>query len=181
MAQVASALADVELAFRHFEFAIKLMCHCELDHLDRGRFDADATLRFEKENVSFPSNTFETLDSVVSAAQANVGVCFGVTAIVLDAAFEIAGIRPHPRSLAPRDELRTLVYMVRCAFAHNPAKPCWEVHNDYARCLSLSLGAKSVALNLASLHDTLFEFEHIGGLASWFEIRRKSERVINGA
>jgi hypothetical protein len=138
MNPVSLALTDVELAFRHLEFAIKLMCYCEFDHLDRSKFDSDVTILLKKENVSFPSNTFETLDSVVLADQANVGVCFGVTAIVLDAAFDVAGVQKRPKSRAPADELRTLVYMVRCAFAHNPAMPCWEARgDDYARPLKV--------------------------------------------
>ncbi len=180
MNPVSLALTDVEHAFRHLEFAIKLMCYCELDHLDRSKFDSDVTILLEKENVSFPSNTFETLDSVVLAAQANVGVCFGVTAIVLDAVFEVAGVPKRPQSFAPADELRTLVYMVRCAFAHNPAMPCWDARKYYARLLSLPLGASTMTLDLASLHGRPFEHEHIGGFANWFKIRSESERVING-
>jgi hypothetical protein len=180
--EISLALDDVTHAFQHLEFAIKLMCYCELDHLDRSKFDSDVTILLEKENVRFPPNTFQTLDSVVLASQANVGVCFGTTAIILDAAFEAADIPRRPLSHAPADELRTLVYMVRCAFAHNPAMPCWNAKKLYARSLSLPLGSSSAfSMDLAALNDKPFEYEHIGGFANWFLVRTEVERVINAA
>ena len=126
MNTVSEALADVGRAFRHLEFAIRLMCYCELDHLDREKFDADVSILLERENVGFPSGTFATTEATIPAAQALVGVSFGVSAIVLDAAFDVAGLKNQPASRLDADELRTLVRMVRCAFAHNPALPVWE-------------------------------------------------------
>ncbi|MDD5057305.1 MAG: hypothetical protein PHQ60_05495 [Sideroxydans sp.] len=110
MNTIPDALADVERAFKHLEFAIKLMCYAEADHIDREKFDTDVTLLLEAENVGFPASTFQSLDSLVLAAQANVGISFGVSAIVLDAAFEAAGISRKPESNAPADLLRTLVF-----------------------------------------------------------------------
>lgn len=180
MNTVAHALEDVDRAFRHLEFSVKLMCYCELDHIDRDKFDTDVTILLEKENVGFPANTFASLEAIVSAAQANVGVSFGVTAIVLDAAFEVAGIRPDTNSSSRADALRCLVYMVRCAFAHNPALPCWEVRGDYAKPISLKLEEMELQIDFSKFHAKPFEYDHIGGLASWFRIRRVAEQVING-
>ncbi len=180
MNTVPLALADVDHAFRHLEFAIKLMCYAEHDHIDRTKFDTDVTLLLERENVSFPASTFNTLDSVVLASQANVGVSFGVSAIVLDAAFEAAGVSRNPESRAPNDLLRTLVYMVRSAFAHNPAMPVWEVRGPYLRTLELELESERISVPLQQLHGTVFEYGHIGGLANWYRIRRAVERALNG-
>ena len=174
------ALADVEHAFRHLEFAIKLMCYVEQDHIDRAKFDTDVTLLLERENVGFSANTFESLESLVLVAQASVGVSFGVTAVVLDAAFEVAGIKRNPESGAPNDLLRTLVFMVRSAFAHNPAAPCWEVRGPYLRTLTIQLEGESISVQLPQLHGNAFDYAHIGGLANWYRIRRVAERLING-
>jgi hypothetical protein len=181
MNTVPLALADVEHAFRHLEFAIKLMCYAELDHIDRSKFDTEVTLLLERENVGFPANTFATLDAVVLAAQANVGISFGASAVVLDAAFEVAGISRKPESNSPNDLLRTLVFMMRSAFAHNPAMPVWEVRGPYSRTLELKLEGESIAVPLPKLHGRAFEYGHIGGLANWYRIRRAAEHVLNGA
>ncbi len=180
MNTVDEALSDVDRAFRHLEFAIKLMCYCELDHLDRRRFDTDVAILLERENVSFPAGTFQSLQAVVSAAQALVGVCFGISATVLDAAFEAASIPRRPQSRTSADELRSLVYMIRCAFAHNPAFPCWEARGqDFSRTMTVQLnGGELLRIDLASLHCKPFEYEHIGGFANWYKVRAAAQEII---
>lgn len=181
MTTILHALQDVDRAFIHLEFAIKLLCYAELDHIDRTKFDTDVTLLLERENVTFPASTFQSLDSIVWAAQANVGVAFGVTAIVLDAAFEAAGIKRMPESNGHDDLLRTLVFMIRSAFAHNPALPCWEVRGPYLRTLAIQLEGKTISIDFPQLHGRAFEYEHIGGLANWYRIRRAAELLIKGS
>ena len=176
------ALADVNYAFRHLEFAIRLMCYCESGHLDLPNLDTDVSILLERENVGFPSGTFSTIEAVVPAAQALVGMAFGTSAMVLDAAFEVAGFKNNPHSRQPEDELRTLVYMVRCAFAHNPARPLWEARGEkYAQMISLPVGGMALPIDLASLHGQSFEYDHIGGFASWLRIRAASETLIRDA
>lgn len=38
------ALADVDHAFRNLEFAIRLMCYAERDHIDREKFDTERSV-----------------------------------------------------------------------------------------------------------------------------------------
>ena len=178
---IPEALEDVDRAFRHLEFSIKLMCYIELDHIDREKFNTDVTLCLERENVSFPDGTFQSMDSLVLVAQTNVGVSFGISAIVLDAAFEAAGNKPRPESNVADDLLRTVVYMVRCAFAHNPALPCWEVRGSYQRKLDLILEGENISIDLSQLHGKPFDYADIGGFANWYRIRRAAERLIDGA
>lgn len=182
MNTTAEALADVDYAFRHLEFAIRLMCYCEAGHLDLPNLDSDVSILFERENVGFPSGTFATIESVVPESQALVSMAFGTSAMVLDAAFEVAGLKRKPHSRQAEDELRTLVYMIRCAFAHNPALPLWEARgNEYARMLSLPVGGTALSIDLASLHGKPFEYDHIGGFPNWLRIRAASEALIHDA
>ncbi|CAD6871721.1 hypothetical protein [Methylomonas fluvii] len=173
------ALVDVNNAFRYLEFAIRLMCYCESGHLELKDFDADVSILFERENVGFPSGSFSDIEAVITPAQALVGMAFGASAMVLDAAFEVAGFKNNPNSRQPNDELRTLVYMVRCAFAHNPALPLWEVRGaQYARMISIKVSGTVIEIDLSSLHGLPFEYDHIGGFASWLRIRAASEVLI---
>lgn len=173
------ALADVNYAFRHLEFAIRLMCYCESGHLDLPNFDTDISILSKSENIGFPSGQFSTIEAIIPATQALVGMAFGTSAMVLDAAFEAAGVKNNPHSSQPSDELRTLVYMVRCAFAHNPALPLWKARGrQYARIISVQAGDISISINLTSLHGQPFEYSHIGGLQNWLRIRTASEALI---
>ena len=174
-----SALLDVEHAFKQLEFAIKLMCYCERGDLDREKFDSDITILLEEENVGFRDGSFGSDQAIIIASRINVSVCFGASAMVLDALFETAKIARNPKSRHPNDELRTLVYMVRCAFAHNPAKPCWEVKRSYARDILLNLGESDLSIDLKSLHGTDFHYSHIGGFANWHKIKEMAVRVVN--
>ena len=173
-----SALSDVEHAFKQLEFAIKLMCYCERGDLDKKKFDSDVTIQLDEENVEFPDGSFQSDQEVVTASQINVGICFGVSAIVLDAAFEVAKIGRNPNSRDPKDELRTLVYMVRCAFAHNPAKPCWDARGEFARIIQLNLGENDLSINMVALHGNDFDYPDIGGFANWYKIQENAVRAI---
>lgn len=173
------ALADVEYAFKHLEFAIRLMCYCEQGHLNLAEFDTNVTILLPRKNVTFPTGSFPTQDSVIPPAQAMVSMAFGVSAMVLEATFDVASKRRVPTSRSPDDELRTLIYMVRCAFAHNPAMPTWKAcGKDYARDLTLELGSERISIDLSKLHGRTFDYEHIGGLANWFKIRVAAEALL---
>lgn len=102
MREVELALADVEMAFQQWEFAIRLMCYCELGHIDTDGFDTDIVILLENENIGFKNGSFATKDSVVTVSQIQVGVAFGVSAITLDAAYDTAGKRRAPEYRDPR-------------------------------------------------------------------------------
>lgn len=173
------ALADVEYAFRHLEFAIRIMCYCEQEHLDLKKFGTDVSILLPHENVGFGGGVFATHAAVIPPSQALVSIAFGASAMVLEAAFEAAGRTRKPTSRSPEDELRTLVFMVRCAFAHNPALPLWEARGrDYARHLSLPLDGTTLSIDLASKNGQPFDYEHIGGFANWFKVRAASSALL---
>ncbi len=178
----AVTIVDIDQAFRQLEFAIKLLCHCELDHLDRSTFDTDVTLLLETENVGFPNGSFKTLESVVMASQIQVGMAFGVSAIVLDAAYETAGVRKNLHSRLAADDLRVFVYIVRCAFAHNVAAPRWQIRGqDFARTFLLPLEDAVLPIDLKVRDGECFEYEHIGGFAQWFKVKNAVIQAIDGA
>jgi len=172
------ALEDVEHAFKQLEFAIKLNCYCEQGHLDKVRFDSEITLLFDNENIVFPNESFQSDQEIIIASQINVGICFGASAIALDALFDEAGIKPKPSSRDPKDELRTLIYMVRCAFAHNIAKPFWEVKKSYARNIKLDLDGRELSMDMATLHGKDFDYSHIGDFPNWYKIKNMAVRII---
>ncbi len=174
------AIQDVEYAFTQLEFAIRLMCYCELDHLDREKFDNDITIRLKKENAGFLGGNFVNLESTVTASQMLVGTSFGVSAIVLDAAYEAADIKRDLKFRTQESDLRLLVYMVRCAFAHNMAAPKWDARGpDFMREFNLPIDG-SLIIDLTSVNEVSFEYEHIGGFTNWYKIKSAVVRAVRG-
>jgi len=91
-------------------------------------------------------------------------------------------LKNQPASRLDADELRTLVRMVRCAFAHNPALPVWEaLGKDYSRHLSFAMRVASLSVDLASLHGHLFEYSHIGGFGNSLRIHDAAVALINAS
>ena len=173
------ALADVKLAFLQVEFLIKLLSYCELEKINLAEFDATQIVLLEHGNLRIPPGNFRSLEDVVRAASVSVSLALGASALVLDKAWETAGILPNPQSADGRIKLRTLVYMVRCAYAHGLADPKWEVRGGFRQVFEVDLPGAPLTLDLRELLGQAFDFDVLGGHARWFEIRDASVATIN--
>jgi hypothetical protein len=169
--KIDEALADVDTAFRQLEFAIKLLSYCELDHVKPSDFDTDHLIFLEGEKLNFPSGKFSDIDAIVRAASIGVLLAFSASVLVLDKAFEVAGIRSDPEATGKDARLRTLVYMVRCAQAHGIAEPRWEVRGKYLRILAVDNAGTELSLDLPALHGEVFHIDQIGGYPNWYRVR----------
>lgn len=175
------ALQDVEIAFLQLEFSIKLLTFCELKKLDPSEFDTDLRVKLEERNLNFPSGHFSNFDNIIRAAKVSVALAFGASALALDKAFETAEIPPDPESDNNVARIRTLIYMVRCAYAHSIAEPRWEVREKYRRAMSIELEGIITYLDLEKLDGEVFDFEHIGGHSNWYRIRDAAMQVLRAA
>ena len=175
---IKNALEDVDIAFRQLEFAIKLLSYCELGNIRPSNFDTDHLVLLEKETLNFPSGKFLDANSIIKAAGTSVLITFSASVLVLDDAFEAAGVKPDPEAAGNEGQLRTLVYMVRCAVAHGIADPRWEARGKYCRTLSVALGSASISLDLSTLHGQAFVVDQLGGYANWYRIRDAALRLL---
>lgn len=164
-------LEDIEIAFLQLEFAIKLLSYCELRKIKPSEFDTDHVVLLEEGNLGFPTGHFSDPDNIIRAAAVSVLLAFGASALALDKAYEVAGIEPDPSSEDKVTALRTLVYMVRCAFAHGIADPRWEVRGKYRRKVMVELASGPIEFDLPKLHGQSFDFDQLGGHRNWFLIR----------
>jgi hypothetical protein len=165
------ALFDLEIAFRQLEFTIKLLSFCELGHINPSDFDTDHIIELGSERLHLPTGKFTDLKSIERAAGTSVLIAMSASPLVLDDAFNAFGIRPNPDAADNDGQLRALVYMVRCAYAHGIAAPLWEVRNKYLRTFTINLGGVPLSLDLRPLHGQSFEVTQIGGYANWYRIR----------
>ena len=106
------AVVDVGIAFDQVEFSIKLLSYCELDQIRPAEFDTNQVVLLERENLAFPTGRFSTQEDIVRAAMVAVSLALAGSALTLDRAWEVAGIRPDPGSPERAVKLRTLVHMV---------------------------------------------------------------------
>ena len=173
------ALEDVDIAFHQLEFAIRLLSYCELGNLDLHEFDQDHLTMLPAGSLHFPRGKFADVDSVVAAASVNVLITFSASVLVLDQAFEAAGIKFDPQPSDDIVRLRTLVYMVRCAHAHRLADPQWHVSPKYRQRMMLTVDGMNIDLDLAVLDQASFDIEAIGGYLGWYRIRDAALRAIS--
>jgi hypothetical protein len=176
------ALEDIEIAFLQLEFAIKLLSYCELKKINAPDFDTDHTVILQNGNLEFPTGYFRDPDNIIKAAKVTVSLAFGASAFALDKAYEVAGVPKDPLSDDNAVRLRTLIYMVRCAYAHGIADPKWEVRGAYKRSMTLNLTNEClIKINFGELDGQDFNFEHLGGHGSWFLIRNAAVETLRKA
>ena len=174
------AVVDVGIAFDQVEFSIKLLSYCEFDRIRPAEFDTNQVVLLEQENLAFPAGRFSTQEDIVRAAMVAVSLALAGSALTLDRAWEVAGIRPDPGSPERAVKLRTLVHMVRCAYAHGVADPRWEVRGNYRQVFELDLANAPLRLDLRELHGQSFDFADLGGHARWFDVRDESLAAVAG-
>jgi hypothetical protein len=175
---IQDALDDVEIAFRQLEFAIKLLSFCELGNIKPSDFDTDHIVFLENERLNFHRGKFNDPDSIVKAAGTGVLIAFSASVLVLDEAFQAAGMKPDPDASGNDGQLRILIFMVRCAYAHGLGTPRWEVRGKYRRALSVNLGSAAISLDLSTLHGQDFDVGQLGGYANWYRIRDAALRLL---
>lgn len=168
------ALTDVRIAFLQVEFAIKLLSYCEQGDIDPAVLDTHQVVLLEQGNLGFPAGNFSAREDIIRAASVAVSLALAGSALALDKAWETAGIPRDPSSPDGAVRLRTLVHMVRCAYAHGVADPRWEVRGNYRQVLEVDLPTAPLRLDLRALDSQSFDFVQLGGHAKWFEIRDQS-------
>jgi hypothetical protein len=164
-------LQEVAIAFRQLEFAIRLLSYCELGGIQPSDFDAPHLTQLPNGSLHFPSGSFADETAILSAANINVITALGACFLVLDQAFEAFGINPDPDAADNIVRLRTLIYMVRCSFAHRIGDPRWEVRGKYRRQLVVMLPSKFISLDLQTLNGAAFDIDVIGGYVGLYEMR----------
>ena len=178
MMNFTDALEDVRLAKLQLEFSIRLLSYCELDKMDPQKFDTDHLILLKEENIHFPKGHFSDLDNIIRAASVSVSLAFAASALALDKAYEVAGLKPDPSSEDNSIKLRTLVYMVRCAYAHGIAEPKWKVKGKYRKLFSIELDGETIEIDFPVLDGTNFAYEQIGGHRMWLRILDESLSVL---
>jgi hypothetical protein len=146
--------------------------------VDKDEFDTNVILPGKFINLSIFHNSFKTYDDLIFAAENTYNISLGFTSIVLDEALQSIGINHNPLNKTHNGILRTLVYMIRCAYAHNMMYPKWEIKSKYAFLLKIPLTHEVLELDLAQKNGQPFNIGDIGGLQNYLEIKDKVCQLI---
>ena len=157
-------------------FAIKLWTHIKSKAIRKDSFDTEIDFVGIK---LFPKDTLHTQDDFVNAAQNNYVINFGFTTLVLDEAMTDAGVEGNLPVSSPNRDLRALVRMMRCTFAHNMVLPQWKVRPPFDRVLKIKLPSREILLDMKDLDGEVFLDEQIGGMSAYFEIVEEVKRLVS--
>ena len=164
-------IRNINQAFLHLEFTIKLLTYMERRTIDKDEFDTNIVITGKKRNISFNDSAFNTYDDLILGTENCVLLSVGFTAIVLDTSLQSVGKKPDPNNRSSEGMLRNLIYKIRCAYAHDMMHPKWEVRSNYAQPLEIQLQSDILRLDLSKKHNQLFNIEDIGGYENYFEIK----------
>lgn len=167
-----SPLEQVQQAFLQLSWAIKLDSYLGI-HPPANKVDFDNFQYVDDPDdyICLPDDQFNTIEDIHLGAENAILGSVGDLFLAFDTALDKAGIRNDPSSQDSSGQLRILIYMCRCAFAHNVLAPCWEVHRKYCRQLEINLPGISLRLDLRQLDNRPFDIKQIGGYSQLFKIK----------
>ena len=172
-------IRNINQAFLHLEFTIKLLTYMERRTTEKDEFDTNIIITGKKRNISFNDSAFNTYDDLILGAENCVLIAVGFSAIVLDTSLKSAGKKADPNDQSSEGMLINLIYMIRCAYAHDMMHPKWKVNPNYAQPLEIQLQNDILRLYLSKKQNQLFKIEDIGGYENYFEIKDLTCKIIS--
>jgi hypothetical protein len=176
---LSEAIENAEIAFKQFEFSIRLLSYAELGEIDAAKFGRDHITQLYNGTIRFSADIFSDGESIVRAANINVMMAFAASALTLNDAFDAAAIKADVAGADNDSRIRALIHMVRCAHAHRIAEPHWEARGPYARLLSFDIeGIGTLQLDLLALDQQPFDIDTIGGYVGWYRTANQALRRL---
>ncbi len=163
---------QVQEAFLQLCWAIKLDTYLSVyPPANKVDFDNPHSILDPADTLFLPGDQFDTVDDILLGAEHCIMLSVGALFLAFDTALDQAGFKNDPFAQDPLGELRKLIYMVRCAFAHNMLAPHWEVKPKYRHQLAIELPGIALHLDLDILADKPFEIKQIGGYSQLFKMK----------
>ena len=171
---------QVQQAYLQLCWAIKVDRYL-LDHLRGNEIDFDSPLTIDDptDPLFLPGDQFNTVEDIYLCAMNCICQALGALFLALDTALNQAGIRNDPSAKDSDGQLRILIYMGRCAFAHNVLAPHWNVYNEYCRQLDITLPGGALHIDMNKLSDKPFDINQIGGYSQLFKIKEYVLQVLS--
>ena len=140
-------------------------------------FNEDLQLRADGKIFGIARPLVRTDDLTGEVNNLKVGM-LGVCCIGLDTLLDEAfGKKPENYDDSDIDALRAIVYMIRCAFAHEPTLPVWKITSrKYLR--EFRINELDIEVDLINLNRQVLIGSQYGGWEGIFKIMDYCEKVV---
>ncbi len=172
-------IENINQAFLQLDFSRKLLAYFDQNKVNKDDFDVELTWLGKFSSIVIPQNSFKTYDDLKIAAENIYSITLGFTSIVLNDALESKRGKCNRSDNSPNGKLQRLVYMIRCAYAHNMMYPKWEIKSTYISPIRIRLKHQILKLDLTKKNGQPFVFKNEIGLQNYLEIRDKVCRLID--
>jgi hypothetical protein len=164
-------LEQVQQAYLHLCWAIKFDSYLRLHPpAHKVNFDNPQSITDPADTCWLPGEQFDTIDDILLGAENSILLSVGTLFLALDTAINEGGLSMGTSDQDALGQLCILIYMCRCAFAHNVLAPRWEVRGKYCRQLEIMLPNISLHIDLNQLAGMPFDINQIGGYDQLFKI-----------
>ena len=144
-------------------FNLKLFEYATKDQIDVEKFDSKIEFESDGSIFSLKENMFGS-EGIINAAANNVLLSLGTLFITVDTYLSDLGFSNDPNNMTELGMYRSLMYMLRSAFAHNMLMPKWNVQGPYAKLkFDIDLGHSKITGDLSELDGKIFNEKDIGG------------------
>jgi hypothetical protein len=161
----------LETAFLQLSFSLKLWHFLHEHPFNKDDFDIDLTTGVAEDWAILSSNEFKSYDDIILAAENNISITWGIAALTLWEAIrecnhlEAKDLRPLS---SRKHSIASLVYMIRCCFAHGSARPTWCIKPKFR--LQYKVGNKSIDLSNVE-NGKPFDWQDVGGRETLWHIK----------
>jgi hypothetical protein len=163
-----SPIDRIDQAILSLEFAIKVMNYVALGKINKEDLDSDMLIRLPGGNLGLGQSTFHTYDDLIHASENLYSQALAASAVAMEVALQGAGIPNNPNDRSDRGQVRSLIYMIRSAFAHDLQVPTWNVRGPYAQQMRVRFGLHVFHVDMRALDGQSLSLEHFGGpLVFW--------------
>jgi len=173
ISEIKKTLEDAEFALKHLEFAIRLNGYCDSNP------SSDSFLHFLEElNIPHSCDLPQGLvnydipfseNEVIWHAGAAVSVALGVSAQILNKAYEQTGIKVIIPTNSTSEAVRLYINQIRNLFAHSTGAPIWDIIPKKQVAIELDINGNKLKVDFAVLQGKEFEYSQIGGLRWWID------------
>ncbi len=135
-------------------------CYCKFTNeniydIFKDGFSLNSGFQFRGETLSFKRAENIRENHIISS----IACLF----IALDEALKDTFEPRKPKDLSKLGKLRTVIYLLRCTFAHDICEPKWDIRGQYLLLEPISIPIHSSLHNTNALRELSFDFKKLHG------------------
>ena len=176
------ALWEVGVALKHLEFVIRFEGYChrvpKSDSLPQFLDELNVPHLCDLPEGLVEYDTPFSENEVIMHAGIAVSTALGVSAQILNKAYEQACVKVIISPVDPSSTVRLYINQVRNLFQHSAGDPIWDIIPKKQVVIELNISGNKLKIDFADLQGKKFEYSQIGGLKWWISVADFAMRDI---